>query len=246
MFKSGVACRYLDSSMLANVVVVPSQDSIFTLECPVARGSKETGGRYATYSGPVLNGMDSRSTITCNVKTIVSNLIVNSGFEYNHTKFCGGTTNTRCSSLIDESLIAPWRLSSGPSFEMDFTTTSFSFSGGWSLYLGEGVSVTQTVTNIISNKMYTIKLQVAQLPKDSDDLTCQAVKTGYVQILSNNDSPLASKKFTHDPQILGSPYTVMNITFSFKLQSTMTVKVKIGSLTKGNCGFLVDNVYLGL
>jgi hypothetical protein len=38
-----------------------------SFKCPSARDSVEIGGRYSTYAGPVLNGVDNSASITCQV-----------------------------------------------------------------------------------------------------------------------------------------------------------------------------------
>ena len=240
VIKAGIACRYMDPSLLANIVLLPTQASNFTVQCPVARSYGEIGGKYATYAGPLMNGMDASATITCTVVSGAAPLIVNGGFEYNNTKYCGGNTNTRCSGLTDSSLIAPWYLSAGSSYEMDFTSTSFTFTGGWSLYLKSGVTVSQKVTGLVANKRYTVTFQVAQLPQDSDDDTCQGAKTGFISATTNGATGGTQQVFTHDASVLGSPYTVLNVSYTFSPTTTYSI-IRVGGTTTGSCGPLVDN-----
>ena len=237
---AGTACRYMDPSLLANIVVLPTQTSNFTVQCPVARSYGEVGGKYSTYSGPLMNGMDASATITCTVVSGAPPLILNGGFENNSTKYCGGNANTRCSGLTDSSLIAPWYLSGGASFEMDFTSTSFSFTGGWSLYLRDNVAVSQNVSGLVPNRKYTITFQVAQLPQDSDDDTCLDSKIGLISATTNGDSNALFKIFNHDSTSLLSPYAVMNVSYSFTPYAKFSI-IQVLGVDSGNCGFLVDN-----
>jgi hypothetical protein len=64
--QSGLACRFNDDSLLANVLVVPGAATSVTFKCPVGRDAIEVGGLYSTYSGPAFN-IDPLASITCNV-----------------------------------------------------------------------------------------------------------------------------------------------------------------------------------
>ena len=237
---AGTACRYMDPSLLANIVVLPTQTSNFTVQCPVARSYGEVGGKYSTYSGPLMNGMDAGATITCTVVSGAPPLILNGGFENNSTKYCGGNSNIRCSGLTDSSLIAPWYLSAGSSFEMDFTSTSFPFTGSWALYLRSGVTLSQKVSGLVANRRYTITFQVSQLPQDTDDDSCQGAKTGFISATTDGSTGGTQQPFSHDSAVLGSPYTVLNVTYSFTPTTTFSI-IQVGGTTTGSCGPLVDN-----
>jgi hypothetical protein len=67
VLQSGLACRYNEEHILGNFVIRPGVSNAVSFTCPAARDSVEIGGRYSTYSGPVLNGVDNSATITCNV-----------------------------------------------------------------------------------------------------------------------------------------------------------------------------------
>ena len=240
---AGTACRYMDSSLMVNVVILPNQAATFTAECPTARSYGEIGGRYPTYSGPVLNGLDAGATITCTVTSGAAPLIKNGGFEFNNTKFCGGNSNSRCSGLTDSSLIAPWYLSSGSAYEMDYTFASFFSRGTWALYLNNGVSVSQNITGLIANKQYTITFQVSQLLKDTDDSTCPSIKTGFISATTSGNSGIVQQTFLHDPSQLGSVYAVKNVTYKFATTASYST-IAVGGTTSANCGPIVDNFML--
>lgn len=68
--QSGVACRIHEpnNQVLANVVIHKGdQPSLLAFTCPAARDEVEVGGHFATYSGPVLNGVDADAEIVCTV-----------------------------------------------------------------------------------------------------------------------------------------------------------------------------------
>ena len=242
---AGTACRYMDPSLMANVIILSNGATTFTAECPVARSYGEVGGRYTIYYGPVMNGMDAAAPITCTVTPGAGPLIKNGGFEYNSTRYCGGNTNTRCTGLTDSSLIKPWYLSAGQSYEMDYTYTSFSSRGTWALYLRTGVFISQNVTGLTANKLYKLTFQVAQLPQDSDDSTCQdqTIRTGFISGTTSGNTGARQQSFSHDSNVLGSVYNVMNVTYTFTPQSTYSV-ITVGGTSAGNCGFVVDSFFL--
>jgi len=62
--QSGLACRYNEPHLLANVIVSPGVATPVSFTCPAKRDSVEVGGRYSTYSGAVFNP-DPLATITC-------------------------------------------------------------------------------------------------------------------------------------------------------------------------------------
>lgn len=62
---TSTACRFLDDSTLANVVITSGAATQVTFQCPVARDAVEIGGAYGVYTGPVLNRIDSAVPITC-------------------------------------------------------------------------------------------------------------------------------------------------------------------------------------
>lgn len=65
--KTGLACRYNEEHLLANVVIESGVSTPVSFTCPVQRDNIEVGGLYSTYSGPAFNGGDSSAPITCTV-----------------------------------------------------------------------------------------------------------------------------------------------------------------------------------
>lgn len=66
--QSGVACRIHEpnNQVLANTIIHKGDEpSSISFTCPTARDSVEVGGYFATYSGPVLNGIDPLEEIVC-------------------------------------------------------------------------------------------------------------------------------------------------------------------------------------
>jgi hypothetical protein len=62
--QSGLACRFNEEHLLANVILSPGVATPVSFTCPAQRDAIEVGGRYSTYSGPVFNP-DAAATITC-------------------------------------------------------------------------------------------------------------------------------------------------------------------------------------
>jgi len=62
--QSGLACRYNEEHILANVVITPGVATPVSFKCPSQRDAVEVGGLYSTYAGPVFNP-DHLATITC-------------------------------------------------------------------------------------------------------------------------------------------------------------------------------------
>lgn len=51
--RTGTACRFLDSSLLANTILAPGRSTAVTFTCPAARDPVEVGGLYSVYQGAV-------------------------------------------------------------------------------------------------------------------------------------------------------------------------------------------------
>jgi len=65
--KSGLACRFNEEHLLANVVITPGVNTPVTFTCPARRDAVEVGGAYSTYAGPAFNAGDAAAAITCRV-----------------------------------------------------------------------------------------------------------------------------------------------------------------------------------
>ena len=210
---------------------LPATTLSFSTTTLSSKTSSHTVATSVSTSNVITSGVSSPLTSTTSSSPPQStagcpNILVNGDFESTASQHC----HSRYCFLSDNKSIAPWYISSGPYYEIDFDPWP-AYSGNWSVDLNSDFpyAISQSVS-LAAGKRYTLSFML-----NSNAYCGPDVKSGFV---TASGSP--NLLFTHTATSQGWIKIMYDFTALYAAKHVIT----IASTTTGTCGPVIDMVYL--